>query len=116
MQGLYGGECLEFARKLLGLGPMGIGHAKNLPVNFPYPIPGASLAKIRYNNGEYHTVAVTGRAGDAFIYTGSNKDGDGKVEVGVTMKLDDPRLLGFYVPGLSLADARTVSGSTASRP
>lgn len=85
---------MEFVKKVLGLPPMG--DAINYPVNSQYPILNSVVVFKQGNVG--HVAIVTGIIGDSIIYTGSNGSYDERIDVGVTMKITDRRIVGYYIP------------------
>ena len=100
LNGKYGGWCLKWARTTLGLPPLAES-ARDLKPNTLIPKEGDIILL-----GENHAGLIMWPMGDALVYADSNADGNGRIEVGKTILVSDPRVRGFYRPnqGLALAD------------
>lgn len=88
--GRWGGECAFFARSILGIPPMG--NANQWKSNSPHPILGSAVLF------ENHIGVVVGLMGDSIVTIDSNASRDGKIQVGKTYKIDDPKIRGYHVP------------------
>lgn len=92
-QGRWGGQCVEFAKKFLGLtGTWGYG-GKLLPHNTDNPEVGDVVIFSR------HVAVVIGKWVDGtLVLIESNIRGDEKITVGRQVSVSSPTILGFYHP------------------
>ena len=88
------GECVGFVKKFLHL--PALGDAKDYPVNFGWAVIDSVV--VLKDGKESHVAIVLGIMGDSIVLGESNRDYKGTVEIGRTLKMNDPRIVGYYVP------------------